>query len=302
MSDTTTARTRKDGTLAGRPVNRIGYGAMQLEAVERRSGGREQAVNLLRRAVELGVEHIDTAQFYGNGLVNELIREALHPYPENLMLVSKVGAVNDDAGRFGLTPAQRPAELRADIEANLRSLGAERIDVVNLRRLDGGLGIRASGEQIVDMDSQLAELAALREEGKIGAIGLSNVSVDQVRQALPVDVACVQNYYTMLERSDEPVLAECRAHGVAWVPYCPLGSASLPGTASVPGHPAVIKAAEAVGALPAQIGLAWQLAQDPDVLLIPGTTNPDHLAQNVAAADIRLAPDTMATLDALGRV
>ncbi|MDR7299828.1 aldo/keto reductase [Haloactinomyces albus] len=283
------------GRLGGRPVNRVGYGAMQLENAE-----REQAVSLLRRAVEWGVDHVDTAQFYGDGHVNELIRTALHPYPEHLVVVSKVGAVHDDGGQYGLAPAQRPEDLRASVEANLRSLGVERLDVVNLRRLDGGgPGIQASGDQLVDLDDQLAELVALRQEGKIDDIGLSNVTQDQLRHALPIGIACVQNCYNLLDRSGESVLDECRAHDIAWVPFFPLGSA-LPGMAKVTDHPAVTAAAERAGATPAQVGLAWLLAHAPQVLLIPGTTDPAHLEQNFDAADIQLSPETVAELDELG--
>lgn len=294
-----TTRAQQDGSLGGRPVHRVGYGAMQLESSAHRDGGREQALNLLRRAVEWGVDHIDTASFYGDAVVNGLIREALHPYPEQLVLVSKVGAAHKEGGRLPIVPAQRPAELRTAVETDLRTLGVERVDVVNLRRIDGGRGIRASGEQVVDLDSQLAELVALREQGKIGAIGLSNVSVAQLRQALPAGIACVQNYYSLLERSDEPLLAACHENHVAWVPFFSLGSASFPNVPSVIEHPAVRQAAETVGATPSQVGLAWLLAHDPNVLVIPGTSNPEHLKENLAAADLRLDPATMATLDGL---
>lgn len=299
MAETTQARpsgqsSHLPGRLAGRPTNRVGYGAMQLENAE-----REEAVSLLRRAVELGVDHIDTAQFYGDGDVNELIRTALHPYTDHLVVVTKVGAVHDDSGQYGLVPAQRPEELRAGVEANLAGLGAERLDVVNLRRLDGpGPGIRAGGDQRVDLEDQLAELVALREAGKIGDIGLSNVTPDQLRQALPAGIVCVQNSYNLLDRSGEAVLDECRSHDLAWVPFFPLGSA-LPGMAKVTDHPTVIAAAEAAGATPAQVGLAWLLAHDTHVLLIPGTTNATHLVQNLDAADITLDTDTMAVLDTL---
>ncbi|SUA42898.1 Putative oxidoreductase YdbC [Nocardia africana] len=171
----------RDGELAGRAVGRIGYGAMQLE-----SGA--DGVAVLRRAVELGVSHIDTAGFYGNGSVNALLREALHPYPDDLLLVDKVGAMHTGDG---LVPAQRPGQLRAAVEADLRALGAEQLAVVNLRRVDGPPGIVATGDQIVDLDDQLAELMSLRDEGKVGAIGLSNVTVEQLRRAAPrVSRAC----------------------------------------------------------------------------------------------------------------
>lgn len=283
------------GRLGDRAVNRVGYGAMQLE-----NAGQEQAVSLLHRAVELGVDHIDTAQFYGDGHVNELIRTALHPYPDHLVVVSKIGAAHEDAGTLGLTPAQRPQDLRASVEANLRSLDVERLDVVNLRRLDGpGPGIQADGDQLVDLQDQLDELVALRQQGKIGDIGLSNVTADQLRRALPAGIVCVQNSYNLLDRSGEAVLDECRDHDIAWVPFFPLGSA-FPGMAKVTEHPAVVAAAETTGTTPAQVGLAWLLAHDPQVLLIPGTADTTHLAQNLAAADLQLSPELMADLDELG--
>jgi aryl-alcohol dehydrogenase-like predicted oxidoreductase len=267
------------GRLGDHKVRRVGYGAMQL--AEGTPPAREDAIAVLRRAVELGVDHIDTAEFYGDGLANDLIRAALWPYPDDLALVSKVGAVR--AGR--LVPAQRPEELRAGVDANLRRLGTERLAVVNLRRLDARPGLVATGDQRVDLDSQLAELVALRAEGKIDGIGLSGVGVDEFRRALPAGVVCVQNLYNLLDRTAEPLLAECAAHGVAWVPFFPLGSA-FPGAPRVAEHPAVVAAAAELGATPAQVGLAWLLAHDPGTLLIPGTRSLEHLAENVAAADV----------------
>jgi aryl-alcohol dehydrogenase-like predicted oxidoreductase len=282
--------------LAGRTVARIGFGAMQLPGVrDRPAPPREVAVAVLRRAVELGVNHIDTAQFYGDGVANALIREALAPYPEQLVLVSKVGAAPGPDG--GLVPAQRPEQLRAAVESNLTTLGVDRIDVINMRRLTGPPGLAAEGDQVVDLDSQLAELAALRDEGKIGAIGLSSVTLDQVRGALPVGITCVQNAYSLIQRDDEPLLELCREHQIAWVPYFPLGSAFswLP---KVTDHPAVLAAAATLGVTPAQIGLAWLLAHAPNTLLIPGTADPAHLADNVAAGSITLDADTLAALEA----
>jgi hypothetical protein len=285
------------GVLAGRPVARLGYGAMQLSG----PGGltappRRTAISVLRRAAELGVNHIDTAHFYGAGLANELIRAALSPYPDGLVLVSKVGAEEDAQGR--LLPAQRPGQLRAGVEANLRSLGVDRVDVVNLRRLDGPPGIQAEGEQLVDLDSQLAEMTALRDEGKIGGIGLSNVSLEQLRQALPAGIACVQNAYSLLDRSGELFLALCAEHRIAWVPFFPLGS-GFPGRAKVGDHPAVVAAAASLGCTPAQVGLAWLLHHDPHILLIPGTASAAHLEENMAVAGLRLDPATAAMLDTL---
>lgn len=277
-------------TLAGHLVARVGYGAMQLPDDPNR------AAAVLHRAIELGVNHIDTAEFYGGGTVNRNIRAALHPYTNDLLLVSKVGAGHHPDR--GLIAAQRPEELRAGVEANLSSLGVEQIAVVNLRRLDIAPGIVATGDQVVDLDSQLAEMVALRDEGKIGAIGLSGVGVEQLQHALPVGIACVQNSYNLLQRSGEPLLDVCRANDIAWVPFFPLGSA-FPGNPKVVDHPAVQHAATVLNMTPAQIGLAWLLAHDPHTLLIPGTTSPAHLDDNVAAADIVLDPDTMATLDGL---
>jgi pyridoxine 4-dehydrogenase len=284
--------------LAGRAVARIGYGAMQLPGpgVSGPPRDRATALAVLRRAIELGVNHVDTAQFYGPDVANELIHAALYPYPEQLVLVSKVGAERDARG--GWIAAQRPEQLRAGVEANLRSLAVERLDVVNLRRLDTAHA-GAPGDQVIDLDSQLAEMVALRDDGKIGGIGISNVTLDELRQALPAGLACVQNAYSLLDRAHEPLLDLCRAHDVAWVPYFPLGSA-FPGVPKVSEHPAVVAAATALGATPAQVGLAWLLAHAPAVLLIPGTSSLAHLAENVATGQVHLDVDTMAALDGLG--
>jgi pyridoxine 4-dehydrogenase len=283
--------------LAGRPVARIGYGAMQLPGPGVLGPPRDRAVALavLRRAVELGVNHIDTAQYYGPDVANGLIHAALHPYPEDLVLVTKVGVERDRRG--GWISTQRPNDLRAGVEANLRSLEVERIDVVNLRLLgaDHDPGERAMA---VDLDSQLAEMIALRAEGKIGGIGISNVNIDQLLQALPAGISCVQNAYSLLDRAGEPLLDLCREHDVAWVPYFPLGSA-FAGVAKVTKHPAVLAAAATQGATPAQVGLAWLLAHDPHILLIPGTSSLEHLDENVATADVRLDAATIAALDVL---
>jgi pyridoxine 4-dehydrogenase len=278
--------------LAGRAVARIGFGAMQLEG---RNAHRDRALALLRQAVDAGVNHIDTAQFYGD--CNALIRAALAPYPDDLVLVSKVGAVRDGGG--GLVPAQRPHELRAQVEANLATLGVERLGVVNLRRLDAAPGIVAEGDQLVDLDDQLAELAALRDAGKIGGVGLSSVSAEQVDRAAPAGIVCVQNLYSVIDRSAEPVLGRCREHGVAWVPFFPLGSA-FANRARVTDNPTVTAIAAELGATPAQVGLAWLLAHDDRTLLIPGTADLGHLAENIAAGAVRLPPAAVTALDHLG--
>jgi aryl-alcohol dehydrogenase-like predicted oxidoreductase len=283
--------------LAGRAVARVGFGAMQLAERAGRTTpqSRDAALGVLRHAVERGVNHIDTAQFYGDGTVNERIRAALAPYPRDLALVSKVGAEHV-AGK--LVPAQRPQQLRAGVDANLAALGIGQLAVVNLRRVDAPPGIIAEGDQLVDLDSQLAELVSLREEGKIAGIGLSNVSADQLLAAIPAGIACVQNSYSLLDRSAEPVLDVCREHGIAWVPFCPLGSA-FPHNPKVTAHPAVIAAAAASGATPAQVGLAWLLARYPGTLLIPGTGSIAHLDENIDAGGIELDAATLATLDAV---
>lgn len=277
--------------LAGRPVARIGYGAMQVGAAAR----DDEAVALLRRAVDLGVDHLDTAEFYGLGVVNRRIRAALAPYPEHLVLVSKVGATSNPGGEIELRLAQQPEDLRAEVEDNLRTLGAERLDVVNLRRADRAPGLVAEGDQVVDLDDQLAEMIALREAGKIGAIGLSHVSVDQLRHALPAGIACVQNFYSVLDRSAEPVLDLCREQGIPWVPYCPLGSAFF-GARRVTEVPAVLGVAQRLGVTPAQVGLAWLLARSPETLLIAGTGSVAHLQENLAAGDVVLDAEALATL------
>ncbi|MFL6120446.1 aldo/keto reductase [Actinophytocola sp.] len=283
----TTTHNAPGGTarLAAHQVARVGFGAMQLPATT-----RENAIAVLRHAVDQGVNHIDTAEFYGEA--NALIRAALHPYPDGLALVSKVGAVHERE----LVTAQRPEQLRATVEANLASLDVESLAVVNLRRADFPPGIIAEGDQVVDLDSQLAELTALRDEGKIGGIGLSNVDADQLRSALPAGIACVQNAYNLLDRATEPVLDVCREHDIPWVPFIPLGSAfpQLPKTTE---HPAVIAVANQLNATPAQVSLAWLLTGYANTLLIPGTTNPLHLDENLAAANLHLDPPTMATLD-----
>ncbi|WP_432837357.1 aldo/keto reductase [Dactylosporangium sp. CA-092794] len=282
------------GPLAGRAVSRVGYGAMQLRRLHR---DRAAALAVLRRAVELGVDHVDTAQFYGNGFVNGLLREALSPC-DNVMVVSKVGGDPDPDGPHPIRMAQRPEQLRASVEDNLASLGLDRIPVVNLRRTDvGPAALRAQGDQVVDVDDQLAEMIALRDEGKIGAIGLSAVSLEVLRRALPAGIVCVQNAYSLVARDDEDLLRLCTAERIAWVPYFPLGG-EAPGRAKVTDQPAVVAAAEAVGATPAQVGLAWLLHHAPNVLLIPGTADAGHLEANLAAATIALDEATLSALEA----
>lgn len=287
MSTSTTA------VLGGHRVARVGFGAMQLPGRD-----RDVAIAVLRRAVDSGVNHIDTAHFYGPGEANALIREALSPYPDDLVLVSKVGAEHAPETEIGLALAQRPEQLRAGVEANLAQLGVERIPVVNMRRTDTPPGVVAEGDQLVDLDDQLAELSALRDEGKIGGIGLSAVTAEKLEQALPVGIACVQNAHSVLDRQAEPVLDLCRERGIPWVPFFPLGSA-FPGAPKVAEDPVVTRIAAEVGVTPAQIGLAWELAHHENTLLIPGTADPAHLDENIAAADVHLTPRAKSELDAL---
>ncbi|WP_329209346.1 aldo/keto reductase [Streptomyces sp. NBC_01708] len=282
------------GRLAGRTVSRVGFGAMQLERLR---GDRKAAVALLRRSVELGIDHIDTAQFYGHGFVNDVIREAIRP-EDDVIVVSKVGADPEPDGPVPLRFAQRPEQLRASVEDNLAALGLEQIPLVNLRRPDSGPGLRAEGDQIVALDDQLAVMTALRDEGKIGAIGLSSVTADGVRRALPAGIACVQNAYSLLTRDDEDTLRLCLAEDIAWVPYFPLGSA-FEGLPKVSEEPAVIAAARDLAATPAQVGLAWLLHHAPHLLLIPGTADPGHLKENVDAGALTLDEATLAALDAV---
>jgi aryl-alcohol dehydrogenase-like predicted oxidoreductase len=195
-----------------------------------------------------------------------------------------------------LAPAQRPTELRADVEANLRSLGLDRLEIVNLRRIDSPPGLVAKGNQVVDLEDQLAELLALRDAGTIAAIGLSNVSVEQLSRAAGAGIACVQNSCNLLERDSEPVLHACTARGIAFVPFFPLGS-GFPGRRRVTDDPRVRAVAARLDATPAQIGLAWLLAQHEQVLVIPGTRSADHLTENVAAGSIVLDQQTLDELE-----
>src|SRR5271155_833261 len=280
-------------SIGTNPVARVGYGAMQLF-----EASFDDAVAVLRRAVELGVNHIDTASFYGPGEVNRRIREALAPYPDDLVIVSKVGARYTGDQPVPLAAAQRPAELRAAVEDDLRQLGLDQIPVVNLRRLDLGPGLAAEGDQIVDVDDQLAEMIALRDEGKIGAIGVSSVPLDVLRRALPAGIACVQNAYSLLDRSQEEMLDVSRTENIAWVPYFPLGSA-FPGFPKVADNPVVVDIAGEIGATPSQVGLAWLLAHAPNTLLIPGTRSIAHLEENLGAGDVALSAEAIGRLDAV---
>jgi aryl-alcohol dehydrogenase-like predicted oxidoreductase len=274
--------------LAGRRVHRMGFGAMQLPGpgVFGPPKDREAALAILRRAVEAGVDHIDTAQFYGPDVANELIREALHPYPENLVLVSKVGAARDSQGAW--LPAQRPEELRAGVEANLRSLELEQIPVVNLRR---------HPDSDVGFVEQLEAMVAMRAEGLIGGIGLSNVTLDDYTNALAVtEIACVQNVYNIANREEQPLFDACASDETPFVPFFPLGSAFFPQN-PVLSAPAVVETAARLGATEAQVAIAWLLESAPTVLMIPGTSSIEHLEENLAATDLTFDGEAFAALE-----
>lgn len=271
-------------------VHRIGFGAMQLPGpgVLGPPRDHDEAVAVLRRAVELGVEHIDTAQYYGPDVANDLIREALHPYPSNLALVSKVGGRRDAQGAW--LPVSDPAELRSGIEDNLRSLGVEQLAAVNLRLFD------SPGPDAL-FDDQLAAMVAARDEGLIGGIGLSSIEVSHlVHAAAHTDIACVQNPFNLVDRSSQPVLDECVARGIAFTPFFPLGSAFAQDN-PILGNPVIRRTATESGHTPAQVALAWTLGVAPNVLLIPGTSSRTHLEENLAVADVVLDDATRGELD-----
>jgi aryl-alcohol dehydrogenase-like predicted oxidoreductase len=273
--------------LGGRPVQRMGFGAMQLPGpgVFGPPKDRAAALAVLRHAIEAGVNHIDTAQFYGPDVANELLREALHPYPDGLVIVSKVGAARDDRGQWH--GAQRPEQLRSGVEANLASLSLDRIPVVNLRR---------HPESDIPLAEQLEAMDALRQEGLIGSVGVSNVDLEQYRTARSlIDVACVQNPFNLADTSGADVFEACRSDGVPYVPFFPLGSAFHPDN-PVLGAPSVEATARRLEVTPAQVALAWLLQRAPNVLLIPGTSSRVHLEENLAAADLVLDDEALALL------
>jgi aryl-alcohol dehydrogenase-like predicted oxidoreductase len=279
-------------------VNRVGFGAMQLPGpgVFGPPRDRDQAIAVLHRAVELGVNHIDTAQFYGPDVANELIREALHPYSDGLALVSKVGARRDAKGNW--IPAAQPDDLRADIEVNLRELGTDQLAAVNLRIHDSDDPSAAAEVDRELFDRQLTTMITARDEGLIGGIGLSSVTVEHLRIALErTEIVTVQNAYNLVDRTSQPVLDLCTERGISFVPFFPLGSA-FNADNPVLGNPAVTQAAADLGRTPAQIALAWTLAIAPNVLLIPGTSSVAHLEENLAVADIELPADVVAAISA----
>jgi len=275
--------------LGDKVVHRVGYGAMQLagDGVFGPPRDRDEAIAVLRAAVDAGVDHIDTAQYYGPGVVNQLIREALSPYPDRLALVSKVAARRDDLG--AVLHYDDPDQLRAGIEDNLATLGVEQLTAVNLRVMDNAV----PDERFVE---QIGALVAARDEGLIAGIGISNVTHRHLRRAVEVtEIVCVQNAYNLADRSSEPVLKECTTRGIAFVPFCPLGWPKSQHDA-IRTNPIVTGIAAGHGATPAQVALAWLLAVAENVLLIPGTSTRAHLAENLAAGSLSLRDDEISSL------
>jgi pyridoxine 4-dehydrogenase len=272
-------------------LNRIGYGAMQLAGpgVFGPPRDRAAAIEVLRTAVELGVNHIDTADAYGPYITNEIIREALFPYGDHVHIVTKVGLVRDERG--GWLPSNSPESLRAQVHDNLRRLGLDVLDVVNLRTL-AGIDDRATvpGE----LARQFEALAELQQQGLIRHLGLSTVSLDQLAEAQRIaPVVCVQNFYNIANRADAAVLAATASQDIAYVPYFPLGGFS-------PLQSDVLESvARRLGATPIAVAESWLLQRSPNVMLIPGTSSVDHLRENIAGAALALPPDAVAELDAI---
>jgi len=268
----------------------MGYGAMQLAGpgVFGPPGDRETAIVVLREAVAAGVNHIDTSDFYGPHVTNGIIREALHPYPRDLVIVTKVGAVRGNDASW--QPAQTPGELIGAVHDNLRNLGLDALEVVNLRVWgDSGHG-PAEGS----IERQFTALAELRQQGLIHHLGLSNVTAAQVEEAQAIaPVVCVQNHYNLAYRADDALIDELGRRRIAYVPYFPLGGFTPLQSETLTG------VAESVGATPMQVALAWLLARAENILLIPGTSSPAHLRENLAAAELRLPGEKVAELEGI---
>ena len=277
-------------TLGDRTVRRIGYGAMQLAGpgVFGAPKDRAGALAVLREAVERGVDHIDTSDFYGPHVTNQIIREALHPYRDDLVIVTKISARRDDKG--GWIPAMSPAELTQAVHDNLRNLGLDVLEVVNLRSM---LDVHGPAEG--SLEAPLTVLAELQQQGLIRHIGLSNVTRRQVvdgRKICPI--ACVQNLYNLAHRADDALVAELAREGTAYVPFFPLGGFTpLQSTT-------LSDVARHLGATPMQVALAWLLQRSPNLLLIPGTSSVAHLRENLASVDLALSPEVVAELDRIG--
>ncbi len=278
-------------SFAGRQVNRMGYGAMQLAGpgVFGPPKDRATAVAVLREAVASGVNHIDTSDFYGPHVTNQVIREALHPYVDDLLIVTKVGATRGDDASW--LPAQEPADLRRAVHDNLRNLGLDVLEVVNLRVMGQ---IHEPGEGSIAR--QVEALAELQHEGLVRQVGLSNVTSAQLAEARGItDIACVQNQYNLVQRADDALVDELAGKGIAYVPFFPLGGFSPIQSA------ALSTVAGRLGATPMQVALAWLLHRSPNILLIPGTSSLAHLRENMKAADLVLAPEVLVELDQVGK-
>ncbi|MCA8235424.1 aldo/keto reductase family oxidoreductase [Burkholderia cenocepacia] len=275
--------------LGDRHVKRIGYGAMQLAGpgVFGPPKDREAALNVLREAVESGVDHLDTSDFYGPHVTNQLIRDALHPYRDDLVIVTKIGARRGDDASW--LPAFAPDELERAVHDNLRNLGLDVLDVVNLRIM-----FDTHGPAEGSIEAPLATLAELQRRGLVRHIGLSNVTPAQVAQGRRIcDIVCVQNHYNIAHRGDDALIDTLARDGIAYVPYFPLGGFSPLQSSTLSG------VAARLGATPMQVALAWLLRRAPNLLLIPGTSSVAHLRENLAAADLDLPADALAALDGI---
>jgi aryl-alcohol dehydrogenase-like predicted oxidoreductase len=292
--------TNLTATIGAHTINRVGFGAMQLAGPNVFGPPRDPdaARAVLRRAIELGVDHIDTSQFYGPNVVNELIREALAPYPTGLRLVSKVGGKRDDAGAW--LGAQRPEELRAGVEENLATLGVDSLAAVNLRLMDPH---PAGAAPAVPLAEQLGTMEDLRREGKIEGIGLSSADRATVEEALElVELVCVQNAFSIMHRDAQDVLELCAERDIAFVPFFPLGSAFTGGPAAIAADPHVAAVAAKHGVTTSQVALAWLLHHDQHIVLIPGTSSVEHLEENLDAAAVALDDEDMAGLEDVRQV
>jgi pyridoxine 4-dehydrogenase len=277
-------------SLGNRTVNRLGYGAMQLAGpgVFGPPKDRDAALAVLRKAVASGVNHIDTSDFYGPHVTNQLIREALHPYPDGLVIVTKVGAVRGDDASW--IPAQAPADLARAVHDNLRNLGLDVMDVVNVRIMGTGHGPSEGS-----IEAPFTALAELQRQGLIRHLGVSNVTSAQVAQARGIaEVACVQNLYNLAHRSDDALIDELDDIGIAYVPFFPLGGFTPLQSSTLS------EVAAELGATPMQVALAWLLHRAPNILLIPGTSSLSHLQENLGAAELKLSDEVIARLDVIG--
>ena len=294
MSNATNdANARLAGTfpLGRRSVNRLGYGAMQLagKGVFGPPKDRPAAVAVLREAIAKGIDHIDTSDFYGPHVTNEIIREALHPYPDDLVIVTKVGAVRGTDASW--KPALKPAELTLAVHDNLRHLGVDALDVVNLRCMGGGQGPSEGS-----IETPLGALVKLQQQGLIRHIGLSNVTAAQIEQGREMaEIACVQNQYNVAHRYDDAFIDSLAADGIAYVPFFPLGGFTPLQSSTLSD------VATNLGASPMQVALAWLLQRSPNILLIPGTASVAHLRENIAAASITLPAEFIDALDAIAK-